>query len=664
MDRRALPEPGPVTTDGYVAPRTDPERVLAQVWGDVLKVERVGVADDFFSLGGDSILSIQVVSRARLRGLELSPRDLFTHPTVAALAAHASPVPHRTVSAEQGPVTGPVPLTPVQHWYFEQGGVGDDFTQCVHMELAYRPDVAALRAAVAALLTQHDALRARFSRTADGWRQRYAPVGSDDPLQVVRLPDGADGDELARRTVAAAHAGLDLADGPVLRAVLFDRAGQPPELFLTAHHLVVDGVSWRILLADLERGYAQAAAGKPVDLGPKSTSYAQWARQLGEHAASGALDAELDHWTAVEAATPAPLPVDGDAANTYGAERAVTVELDRDTTDALLRRVPGAYRTQVNDVLLAALGRVLAGWTGGSGLLLDLEGHGREELPDVDLSRTVGWFTSIFPVALDIPAGDWGELLKSVKEQLRAVPGRGLGYGALRYLRDGSGLGARPAPAVSFNHLGRLDAPGGTDAATGSTALVGPAGSAAAAGDGALVAGLRNGIGGHAGADAPRTHQLDVVSSVVAGRLVLTWYYAEGVHRDATVRALAEAMRDALAEIIIHCGHSGGRTPSDFPLVRLDQAAVDRLAGDGRGWRTSTRSPRCSPGWSSTAWSTAPPGPTSTRCSCGCPGSPRRTCSGRRGSGWWTVPRRCVPRWPGRGWTSRSRWSGGRSRCR
>ncbi|OXM48870.1 non-ribosomal peptide synthetase [Amycolatopsis alba] len=501
LDRTALPTPDFGSRD-HVAPRTDRERVLTGIWAEVLGVDSVGATDDFFELGGDSILSIQVVSRARRAGLELLPGDLFAHRTPAALAAAARTA---TEAVVRGPVSGEVPLTPIQRWFFAtQTADPDHFHQFVHLG-PERIDTAAARKAVDALLEHHDALRMRF--TGDGRKQENGPVGAETPL--IRL---------------------DISDHDVTLAV---------------HHLVVDGVSWRVLGEDFDRGYAQALRGEPIDLGPRTTSFREWAIRLAEHTAGGGFDDELPHWRAIP--EDISIPVDGEGEATVASMREVTVRLPEAETDALLREVPAAYRTQVNDVLLTALGRVLREWTGRVPVI-DLEGHGREDLfDDVDLSRTVGWFTSVFPVALDVP-DDWGTALKSVKEQLRAVPRRGIGYGALRHL-----AGSAPAidPAVSFNYLGRFTS-------------------------------------GRLESDeselSARAHLLDVVGRVESGELELTWYYTEGVHHESTVDRLAEAMLTALREIIGHCATpgAGGRTPSDFPLIALDQATVDTLVGDGR----------------------------------------------------------------------------------
>ncbi|MGY9063719.1 non-ribosomal peptide synthase/polyketide synthase [Streptomyces sp. CAS3] len=561
VDRRRLPAPdwGAGAESAHRAPSTDTERLLAGIWAELLGVERVGVDDNFFMLGGDSILSIQVVSRARAAGLTLTPRDLFRHPTVAELAAaDGSTAPAVTGTA---PVSGAADLTPIQHWFLDpRPEHADLFDQSVVIEAAGPVDEDALRRALTALWTQHDALRARFTDDADGtWRQDVpaADAPAPDLLQVH--------DPRAEEFVtAAAHAGLRLDTGPLFTARLFTADGtRPARLLLVAHHLVVDGVSWRVLLEDLETAYRQALTAEPVRLPARTTSAHAWVRRLREHADSFA--ARLDHWERAARHCADPLPVDGTGGNTMADVREVTVRLDRDRTDALLRRVPGVYRTRVDDVLLTALGRVLADWTGHGTVAVGLEGHGREDqlFEDIDLSRTVGWFTSLFPVALTVPPGDWGTALKTVKEQLRAVPDRGLGYGVLRHLVRDARLTGAPEPAISFNYLGRFDWSGA---------------------GGTLVGAVPGGLGGAEAPGTRRPHLLDVVARVEDDRLEITWYYSAGRHHEETVTALAEGVLRALGDIVAHCARPevGGRTPSDFPLARLDQTAVDRVAGTGR----------------------------------------------------------------------------------
>ncbi|MEG8279903.1 non-ribosomal peptide synthetase [Streptomyces sp. AHA2] len=572
VDRRRLPEPewSAAADTAHRAPRTEAERVLAGIWTELLGVERVGLDDHFFMLGGDSIVSIQVVSRARTAGLALTPRDLFRHPVLADLAA-ASTGAAATV-AGTGPVSGEVALTPIQHWFLDAGLPRPEyFNQSVVVQTPEDADPGALRAALAALWTHHDALRARFTRAADGtWHQSYTATDTDVP-ELLRVHDlgGRDAQAAAQdetRLSHEAHTGFRLDTGPLIAARLFTGGGRPPRLLLTAHHLIVDGVSWRVLLEDLETAYRQARAGEPVRLPQRTTSVREWVRRLTARTGEADLAGQRAHWADVSRHCAEPLPVDLDGGNTVADLRAVTVRLDRQRTEELLRKVPGVYRTRVDDVLLTALGRVLADWTGRRTVAVGLEGHGREDrhFDDVDLSRTVGWFTSLFPVALDLPEGDWGAALKAVKEQLRAVPDRGIGYGALRHLADDERLAAAPMPGISFNYLGRFDW---------------------SAADAELVRAVPGGLDGAEDPGAPRPHLLDVVARVEDDELEITWHYSGGRHREETVASLAEGMLRSLEEIVAHCAspQAGGRTPSDFPLARLDQAAVDRVVGDGRG---------------------------------------------------------------------------------
>ncbi|PSL55729.1 non-ribosomal peptide synthase protein (TIGR01720 family)/amino acid adenylation domain-containing protein [Saccharothrix carnea] len=506
VDRAKLPEPdfGALVGAGYVAPDGPVEEALAAVWADVLGVPKVGAQDNFFTLGGDSILSMQVVARARQAGYRFSTRDLFTHQTVASLAPHVAV--EVASSADRAPVVGEVPLTPIQHWFLHSGRRSPHhFNQSQLVELDPAVDVAALRRALGVLVAHHDALRLRFTSVDGAWRQHNDDVREVDVLTVV---DGVDELEEVADEV---HASFDLSTGPLVRAVLFQ--GDQPLLLLVAHHLVVDGVSWRILLDDLETAY------RGEDLGAKTTSYQEWSRRLEAHVHSGALDDEVEHWT--RSFPPFPKP--------GGAPEAVTVELSEEDTDALLRGAPAAYRTRINDVLLAALAWALSRWTGSSRVAVDLEGHGREDVLDVDLSRTVGWFTTVFPVTLEVPDGGWRDRVKAVRRQLRAVPGNGFGYGALRQhgLVPDNGR-----PAVSFNYLGQFD--GGSAESTGLYREVRPA------------VGVE-----HDPADAG-DHLVDVVGE--AGKtLGFTWYYYPSVHPGAEIEGVAADFATALRAIAADC---------------------------------------------------------------------------------------------------------------
>ncbi|MEU2758477.1 condensation domain-containing protein, partial [Streptomyces albidoflavus] len=576
LDRRALPAPAEETT-GYVAPGTPTEQTLCAIWAETLGLERVGTRDNFFSLGGDSILSIQVVSQARRAGLELSSRDIFARQTVAALAAHlaaAGTGAGAVVQAEQGVLSGAVPTTPIREWFFDHHRAAPEhFNMAAEAELPPGTDLTALREAVRALLLQHDALRMVFATDEDGGRTaRYAPdAGLDAILSVHELtgPAAPGWQELRH----AAQTGFSLDGSPLVRVLVGTGGPETPvRLAVIAHHLLVDGVTWRILLDDLRRGYAQAAAGSPVDLGPKTSSVRAWAERLARHTAEGGFDGQLPYWESVMGGADASLPLDDPAGDaTTATAAAVSGELTRAQTDQLLQQVPAVYRTQINDALLAALARTLRGWTGRDRVPVSLEGHGREELfADLDLTRTAGWFTSIHPVALALPEDEgWGPAVTAVKEQLRAVPDRGIGYGALRHL--GGHFAGHDSALISFNYLGRLDLAGTTSQAPD------------AAADSWYLSSVLNPGGEHSPREH-RPHLLDVTAGLLDGRLVFTWHYSAGVHREETVRALVEEYTAQLAAFVAHCAEpgAGGRSPSDFSLVTLDQEEVDRVAGDGR----------------------------------------------------------------------------------
>ncbi|HEX7241800.1 MAG TPA: amino acid adenylation domain-containing protein, partial [Longimicrobiaceae bacterium] len=500
--------------------------------------------------------------------------QIFEHPTVAELARVAGRTGDLSVRAEQGVVTGEVPLTPVQHWFFgEEVPARHHWNQALLLDARAPLDPVLLERAWTALAGHHDALRMRFTHAADGWRQENAPDG--EPVRVERIdlasvPAEEQPAEIDRAG-ARVQRSLDLAAGPLLRVALFERGtDRPQEMLVVIHHLVVDGVSWRVLLEDLETAYGQLSRGEAVALPAKTTSFRDWALRLAEHARSGGFDAELAYWEA-GAGGSTPIPVDHPArtgANTVASARTVAVELTEEETAALLSEVPAAYHTQVNDALLAALAATLGEWTGGAARV-ELEGHGREEhlLPGTDLSRTVGWFTTLYPVVLEA-GGSPGDTLKRVKERLRAAPERGIGYGGLRHLASGEArdrLAALPRPQVAFNYLGQLDRAASAETKT-------------------LFSLASGAVGDMTDPASTRPHLLTVNAGVEGGRLRVGWTYGEAVHRRGAVERLAERYVEALRELIAHCTseEAGGWTPSDFPLAGLDQAALDALLGRGR----------------------------------------------------------------------------------
>ncbi len=572
VDLRALPAPdlGPradLAAEG-AGPRTPAEEALARTWAEVLRVEAVGLHDNFFELGGDSILAIQIVARARDAGVRVTPRQLFQHQTLAELAAHADTT--GAVTAEQGAITGPVALTPIQRWWLDQD-VADPHhhNQAFLLEAREPLDPPALAAALAALVAHHDMLRLRLAREGASFRQTIAAPGEPVTLGRVDLSrlEGAALSAAIEEAAAAAQTHLDLGAGPILCAVLFDAGRAPQRLLLAVHHLAVDGVSWRILLEDLWTAYTRARRGEATALPPKTTSFRRWAEALAAHARSDAMRDEEPFWLAEAERDGGRLPARTVVESLEGSTRTVLAELDARETEQLLREVPEAYRTQMNDVLLTAFAEAMAPWVGSRRVLVNLEGHGREEvIPDADLTRTVGWFTTLFPVVLDlgVSAGP-GAALTRVKEQLRRIPGRGLGYGLLRWLREGDAtaerLAAGPRAEVSFNYLGQLDQALPTHEGSSPFAFAGES------------------PGPASSPRARRAHALDVQASVRGGRLRVRFAYGDGHLRRDDVEALAARFLASLRALIAHCltPGAGGYTPSDFTKADLTQEDIGDL---------------------------------------------------------------------------------------
>jgi amino acid adenylation domain-containing protein/non-ribosomal peptide synthase protein (TIGR01720 family) len=584
VNRKALPAPDQMRPDleaDFLPPRTPTEQVLAEIWSQILGIEHVGVRDNFFALGGDSILSIQIVAKAAQANLRLTPKQLFQHQTIAELAAVIGT--DAMFQTGQELVTGPLPLTPIQHWFFEQELADpNQWNQALLLELRQGLDPALLDRVVRYLLVHHDALRLRFVWAESRWQARIVEATEPVPVTLIDLSALPAGDQAVALTAATAalHTSLDLTSGPIMRVALFDPGGRhASHLLILVHHLAIDGISWRILLEDFQTAYRQCAAGEAIVLPAKTTSFQRWASRLVAHAQAAVTQHELRYWLDESRASAVGLPLDHPVereVNTEASARAVVVSLSADETRALIHEVPAGYHTQINEVLLTALVQTFAKWTGATSLLLDLEGHGREELfEDLDLSRTVGWFTSIFPVLLELGAAvDPGDALKTIKEQLRAIPGRGIGYGLLRYLSEDVEIRKRlrglPAAEVSFNYMGQIER------GFAEPALFGLAPQPAVP--------TRTPLG-------IRRYLIEINGSVVGGQLRVEWTYSSSAHRASTIEGLAAQFLDALRSLIAHClaPHAHSYTPSDFPLARLDErklsklsALLDKIHGSGK----------------------------------------------------------------------------------
>jgi non-ribosomal peptide synthase protein (TIGR01720 family) len=553
----------PRLKDAFVAPETGTEQLIAGLWRELLGLESVGIHDNFFELGGDSILSLRIIARANQSGLRLAPNDIFKHQTIAELAAVAGA--SDVVLAEQGILTGDVPLTPIQRWFFEQEFVDQHhWNQAVLLELPNGGRPALIETVIEHLLSHHDALRSRFNYSDQGWIQHCDELKEKLPVAWVDL-SGFTAAERARAIeseCAQAQSSFDLSTGPLLRVVGFcpepDNANR---LLIIIHHLLTDVVSWRILLEDFVTAYEHLSQGETVALPAKTTSWQQWSKRLTELAQSETIKADLPYWLE-QSRNPVPrLPLDfATGANTVADADVVSVSLSEAETTGLLQEVPSVYKTQITDALLAALARALRKWTGERALLLDVESHGRESIADdLDLSRTVGWFTSVFPLVLEANGNDVAATIKSVKEQLRSVPRNGFSYGLLRYLTtDGIPAEQSLQPEIGFLYLGQFD-----------QELLASA----------PIRLAHESSGPAQSPHAQRPHLLNFEARVADGSLQISMTYSHNLHRRETIGRLAEAFVEELRALIEHCRSAQeiSYTPSDFPDAELNQQELDEL---------------------------------------------------------------------------------------
>ncbi|TRU46909.1 MAG: amino acid adenylation domain-containing protein [Microcystis aeruginosa Ma_QC_Ch_20071001_S25] len=579
IDRRALPAPeqNHERTDKFIAPRNPIEEILVTIWTEVLKVQQISINDNFFELGGDSILSISIISKAKQAGLEITLKQLFAHQTIAELAIVTGTA--NAVLREQGLVTGTVPLTPIQHWFFEQKlAEKHHFNQAFLLSIPshFQPEI--LKKVFEQLIKHHDALRLRFRETESGWQQIHSSPTDSIAFSLIDLSTVPEREQQAaiENTANQLQASLNLSENLVQVAYFSLGSKLGARLLIVIHHLVVDGVSWRILLEDLQTAYQLLNQGQTLQLPAKTTSFKDWSQRLTKLAQSEELKSELSYWLNNSNSSIPSLPVDyPEGVNTIASASQIVVSLNATETQALLQDVPQAYKTQINDVLLTALVLVLAKWTNSKSVLFNLEGHGREDIINgvdlgVDLSRTVGWFTTIFPVIIHLDSLDnfsqipdnLGQILKAVKEQLRAIPNKGIGYGLLRYLKVDEEICQQlervKEAEISFNYLGQF-----SQVFSQSSAIqLAPESS-----------------GQTCSLQGERSQLLDINAIITHEKLQIDWTYSKNIHRQETVENLAQEFVETLRAIITHCllPESGGYTPTDFPLTKIHQLELDKV---------------------------------------------------------------------------------------
>jgi amino acid adenylation domain-containing protein/non-ribosomal peptide synthase protein (TIGR01720 family)/FkbM family methyltransferase len=538
--------------------------ILANIWKELLNVDKIGLDDNFFAMGGDSILLIQAVSRTNKAGIQLKTRQMFAHQTIAQLLPELE---NKTVMLEpQGEVKGNFKLLPIHHGFFNNAS-GDlsHFNQSILLETPKILSNKMVEAIMQNLLIRHDALRLVFNQKDGEWQGEYQPL--DDKMSqrcVVTEPLPENDDELTERCDHYQQS-LDLANGPLIKAVLFSGEEQGRLLFVV-HHIVVDGVSWRILLADLEQAFEQILKEQDIKLGAKTSAFNQWGELLAQYAQSDQAKSELDHWYQ-QFSHKDSLPVELNSVGlaTQKTSDAVELKLSVEETNSLLRDCTATYNSKINELLLAGVYLGMCRWTDSDSLRIQLEGHGREDLfEELSITETLGWFTTCFPVELSSRTQDIADVIKSIKETLRQIPLNGIGYGVLRYLAQDEklvSLSQENEPDFVFNYLGQFDQ---------------------AVSQESQFRMARESSGIAVDAERLREQKLGLNGMVVGGVLKFDLDYSTTQYSRATVEKIAHYIEEGLKEVIQHCleVEKGDFTPSDFPLSTISMAVCDQLQKD------------------------------------------------------------------------------------
>jgi len=563
----SLLHPRPNLQNAYVAPRDEVEQTISHIWQELLGIAHVGIHDNFFELGGDSILGVQVSARAARLGFRLTPQQLFEHQTIAELALVSST--NQAIRAEQGLVTGLVPLAPIQQWFFAQNQPeAHHWNQSVLLDVLQAIDPFVLEQVLRQILIHHDALRLRFIQSQSSWQQVSA--NPEEIIPFTRLDLSVLSTEEQKLAISAAIAemqiSLNLSTGPIIRFVLFDLgANSLNRLLIVIHHLAVDIGSWRILLEDLQTAYQHFSQGQKIHLPQKTTSFKQWSRQLKESADSTKLQKEIDYWLSELDKPVSSLPMDYPTGiNTVASVETVSIVMNAEDTQLLLQKISSVYRIKTQEVLLTALAQAFAEWTGVKSLLVDLEGNGRDaKINHVDISRTVGWFTTIYPVLLDLKdVNNLSDALKVVKEKLRGISNEGIDYGVIRYLIEDveitEKIQSRPQAEVIFLYLGQFSK------SLTQSSLFRPSGEF-------------SGLDRHP--QGIRPYLLEVTGSVSEGQLIIDWKYSQNVHRHQTIEELSHNFLQVLRSLI-NCSDFSevqGYTPTDFSAAKIDPENLSKL---------------------------------------------------------------------------------------
>ena len=569
VDKKSLPDPDfdAINSDGYVAPITKVEKDLANIWSTLLNVKQVGLHSNFFELGGDSIMTIQVASRAKKLGYHINPKDVFINSTIAALAKAITNTQPDEKITEQGLLIGPSNLLPIQHWFFEHNHPNlSHFNQSVLLNVNQSVEAIALEKVLHTLIVFHDALRFKYEYKNGQWNQIYGPIKAK--MITVDLSNTREEEISVKITEVCTQyqSSLDLKKGELFKPIFIKTPNVDTNnrLFFAVHHLVTDGVSWRILLEQLKENLLLLAEGKEIKMELKGSSYRQWGNALSEYATTSKVMDQQTYWQAISNDY-IPLPVEfSGAQSTMKDMHALNFSLSADLTQDLLKNVNKAYHTEINDLLLASLAYVIARWSKCSKVIIGLEGHGREELfSEIDTTNTVGWFTNLYPLSLDLPMdlGD-SDLIKSVKEQLRRIPEKGMGYGLLRYLHPSPKVRERLSKInwdIVFNYLGQI---GNSTANNG------------------LISMASENEGNAKSEDFPIKEKLIINAFVVKEELSISIGFSKKQYRTNSIQKLGQQYIEVLTRLIRHCIQKEFPefTPSDYNLNQnINYKELDNL---------------------------------------------------------------------------------------
>ncbi|MDQ0416436.1 amino acid adenylation domain-containing protein/non-ribosomal peptide synthase protein (TIGR01720 family) [Croceifilum oryzae] len=563
VDLQSLPEPELSTpSQNVLEPTNDIEAKLVSVWQDVLGVDPISINQSFYELGGDSIKAVQIAARLNSYSLKLEVKHLLQHPTIQELAKY---VKAKKVEISQGLVEGEVNLSPIQEWFFERDFVDrHHWNQAMMMRHEGRLDPDIVEQVFQKIVDHHDALRMRY-RFEDGVvTQINHGLGSRHfTLESIDLRMGSE-DSLHDRVQQEAtrlNGSLDLEEGPLVRLGII-QTKEADHVLIVIHHLVIDGVSWRILLEDFVQGYQQALSGQEVKFQPKTHSYQEWTSELKKYADSHKIQNHIDYWKGIEHTAIQLLPKDASGTmNRWAESDTVSIQLDTVQTENLLKKVHQAYKTEINDLLLISLGQAIQEWSGETQILIQLEGHGREEiLEGIDINRTVGWFTSAYPVILDMKhSKDLSLQLKTTKEMLRNIPNKGIDYGIIRYLSK-EDLEWNLLPEISFNYLGQFDQDR-TSEAFGFSKLP---------------------VGEMFSSRSDKLFPIDITGLIEHGRLHLQFSYSTQQYSKETISSIAHSYKNHLLEVMKHCMEKEEVevTPSDFTSSTLSMDELDDIFGE------------------------------------------------------------------------------------